>query len=103
MANNETSSGKLPVVENPVFKLVLQALVPVLLGVLVTLAMSINSAQKDQGDKLGLMQGQLAVIVQQSTDFGGRLSKVEAGIDDSRRSIGNLDGRVLVLENLRHK
>ena len=49
------------------------------------------------------MDGSLKVIVQQNSDFGGRLSKVEARVDESSRAIGGLDGRVLVLENLRHK
>lgn len=103
MANSDTSPGKTPVVENPIFKLVLQGLVPVLLGVLVSIAFAINGAQKEQGAALNQMQGQLAVIVQQSSDFGGRLSKVEAGVDENRRAIGNIDGRVLVLESVRHK
>lgn len=103
MANSETIPGMTPVVDNPLFKLVLQLVVPALLGVLVTLAASINSAQLKQGEKLSEVKGQLGVMVQQNTDFGGRLTKVESGGEDNRREIGGLDGRVLVLESLRRK
>lgn len=103
MTDSSGQSGKQPVVENPIFKLVVQAAVPVLLGVLVTLAISINATQREQGDKLSAMDGSLKVIVQQNTDFGGRLAKVESRVEENSRTIGGLDGRVLVLENLRHK
>lgn len=103
MADSETSPGKIPVVESSVFKLIVQSAVPVLLGVLVTLAFSINSAQKAQGEKLSEVKGQLGVMAQQYTDIGGRLTKVESGVDDAGRKIGDLNGRVLVLESYRRK
>lgn len=103
MADSDTKTGKPPVVDNPLFKLILQAAIPALLSVLVLLAGGIYSAQTDQGKALSTMQGQLGVLVQQNTDFSGRLSKVEAKTDDNGRSISGLDGRVLVLENLRHR
>ena len=72
-------------------------------GVLITLAASINTAQREQGEKLSELKGQIGVMSQQYTDIGGRLSKVETGVDDNRRSIGIITGRVLVLESLRRK
>lgn len=103
MADSDIKSGKTPVVDHPVFKLAMQSLIPALLSVIAMYAASINSAQKEQGEKLSAMQGQLGVMVQQNSDFSGRLSKVEAGVDEARRNIGAMDGRVLVLENLRRR
>lgn len=103
MANVDQSSGKPAIVDNSIFKLVMQAAVPALLGVLITLAASINTAQREQGEKLSELNGKIGVMSQQYTDIGGRLSKVETGVDDNRRSIGVLTGRVLVLESIRRK
>lgn len=103
MENSETVPGKTPVVESSFFKLCVQTAVPVLLGILVTLAASINSAQKSQGERLAEVKGQLGVLVQQNTDFNGRLSKVETTVEVNRGAIGNLNGRVLVLESIRRK
>lgn len=100
MADSDIKSGKPAVVDNPTFKLVLQLIIPALLSVLVMYAASINDAQKAQGEKLSGVEGSLKVIVQQNSDFSGRLSKVEAGVDENRRNIGTMDGRVLVLEHL---
>lgn len=103
MADSDSKPGKPPVVDSPLFKLIVQAAIPALLSVLVLLAGGIYSAQVAQGEKLSTMDGSLKVLVQQNTDFSGRLSKVESGVDENRRAIGGLDGRVLVLENLRHQ
>lgn len=102
MADSDVT-GKTPMVESPIFKLIVQSAVPVLLGILVTLAISINAAQREQGEKLSGMDGSLKVIVQQNSDFSGRLSKVETGVDENRRGLGDLGGRVLVLENMGRK
>lgn len=103
MANTETSPGKPAIVDNSIFKLVLQLVVPGLLGVLVAYASSINDAQKKQGEQLSELKGQIGVMVQQNSDFVGRLTKVESATDDNRRAIGSLSGRVMVLESLRRK
>jgi hypothetical protein len=103
MANTETVPGKTPVVDNAMFKLFVQAAVPALLGVLITLAASINSAQKEQGNAISEMTGKLGVLVEQNTNFGIRLNKVEERVDANGRSIGEITGRVRVLEELRRR
>ena len=80
MTDSGIQSGRQPVVESPIFKLVVQAAVPVLLGVLVTLAISINATQREQGDKLSAMDGSLKVIVQQNSDFGGAIEDYSAAL-----------------------
>lgn len=85
--------------ENPLFTFLFRIIVPLLLGAILTIAFSINSAQIEQGKQISQMQGQLGVITQQNSDVAARLLKVEAAADENRKSIGALTGRVLVLES----
>lgn len=85
--------------ENPVFLFLFRIIVPVLLGAILTIALAINSAQQEQGRQISVVQGQLVGIAQQNSDFVNRLNKVEQGVDENRKSIGSLTGRVLVLES----
>lgn len=84
--------------ENPVFLFLFRIIVPVLLGAILTIALAINSAQQEQGRQISVVQGQLVGIAQQNSDFVNRLNKVELGLDENRKSIGGIAGRVLVLE-----
>lgn len=95
-------SAKPPAVENPLFLTVFRVAIPTILGAILSYAIGIRSAQEDQGKQLSLVQGQLGVIAAQSTDYVSRLSKLEGQVDDNRRSLGVLTGRVLVLEAKHH-
>lgn len=85
--------------ENPVFLFLFRIIVPILLGAILTIAFSINSAQMEQGKQISQMQGQLGVIAQQNTDAQVRLGKVEEQADETSKALGVLAGRVLVLES----
>lgn len=86
-------------VENPIFLFLFRIIVPILLGAILTIAFSINSAQQEQGRQISVVQGQLVGIAQQNSDFVNRLNKAEQSVDDNRKAISSLTGRVLVLES----
>ena len=87
-----------PVAESPILLAVFRLSVPFLLGALVSYASNISSQQQEQGKAIYAMQGQLAVMNQQSVNTNDRLSKAEAAIDQNRKALETLGSRATVLE-----
>lgn len=84
--------------ENQLFLALFRLVVPGLLGAILTYAVSISSAQTKQSEAIYGIQGQLATIVQQNSDYAGRLIKVERAVEDNRRAISLQDSRLAVVE-----
>lgn len=97
-----TITEHLKPMDNPTLTMIFKLVVPVLLGALVTYAATIAAEQSEQGKQLARMQGQLAVIAQQNSDYVDRIAKLESAVDENRRAIAAINGRVLVLENGHH-
>lgn len=84
--------------ENPMFIAAFRLAVPALLGAILTYAASISSAQTELNKSVYGMQGQLATIVQQSSDYGNRLAKVERSVEENRRALSTDESRLSVIE-----
>lgn len=98
MANNDPSPSKAMSVESPMFVALFRLAVPALLGAILTYASSISSTQTKQSESIYAIQGSIATIVQQNTDYAARLGKVERAVEDNRRSIALQDSRLSVVE-----
>lgn len=90
------SSGK--PAENQLFLALFRLVVPTLLGAILAYAVSISTAQTKQSEAINDIKNSIATIVQQNSDYGGRLIKVERAVDDNRRAISLQDTRLSVLE-----
>lgn len=83
------------------FQTIFRLIVPVLLGALLTYAANISSSQTELAKSVYGMQGQLAGISQQNTDYLTRLSKVERTLENTTKDISGLDSRMAVVETKR--
>lgn len=100
--DNQTSAQRTAqAVDSPIFLTFFRLAVPTLLGVIVAYLAGISSAQTDQGKQLATLQGQVGVFAQQSTDYVGRLSKVEVAIDEVKKNQAANTANILVLQSAR--
>ena len=96
-------SGKEDGFNNPLFTVIFRAVVPLLLGAILTYAISISSGQAEQLKTINNISGQLAGITQEDTNYNVRLDTLSQEISAMQSTLETDGNRITTLEVERHK